>query len=257
MVRALLAPPAERGRVAGACPPTGSRNGGDSLSNVATHLDRRVAEHVRENVGIATSGMLSPHRLRHALEITSIDRIMLSGDYPFHRLDAAEISTTVLLIGASRGLGLAIAEEHLERGAQVVATVRGPEPTAVRELRRSFTDRFEIEAVDITAPDQGAGLLDRPTGRRFNRLSVNAGVTNAADAARPTACPRIGYGLRPSISRLSMPAAWSRCAGPPATLRIPARVAATTSGSASARRSPAAVPASRNTRTIATSSDRI
>lgn len=47
---------------------------------------------MRENVHIATSGMLTPHLLRQALDFTSIDRILLSGDYPFHRLDAAEIS---------------------------------------------------------------------------------------------------------------------------------------------------------------------
>jgi hypothetical protein len=64
----------------------------DSLSNVATHLDRRVAEYMPDNVHIATSGMLTPHLLRHALDFTSIDRILLSGDYPFHRLDSDEIS---------------------------------------------------------------------------------------------------------------------------------------------------------------------
>lgn len=65
----------------------------DSLSNVATHLDRRVADYVRDNVHIATSGMLPPHLLRHALDFTSVDRILLSGDYPFHLLDSATTST--------------------------------------------------------------------------------------------------------------------------------------------------------------------
>jgi NAD(P)-dependent dehydrogenase (short-subunit alcohol dehydrogenase family) len=65
---------------------------------------------------------------------------------------------TVLLIGASRGLGLALAEEYLAEGAHVVATVRGPERTALHDLQAPFTDRLEIEAVDITVPDQIAGL---------------------------------------------------------------------------------------------------
>lgn len=64
----------------------------DSLSSVATQLDRRVSEYFATNVHIATSGMLTARLLRHALDFTSIDRIMLSGDYPFHRLDAAEIT---------------------------------------------------------------------------------------------------------------------------------------------------------------------
>jgi hypothetical protein len=64
----------------------------DSLSNVATHLERRVADYFATNVHIATSGMLTPRLLRHALDFTSVDRILLSGDYPFHRLDAATIA---------------------------------------------------------------------------------------------------------------------------------------------------------------------
>jgi predicted TIM-barrel fold metal-dependent hydrolase len=64
----------------------------DSLSNVATHLERRVAEYFATNIYVATSGMLTPRLLRHALDFTSVDRILLSGDYPFHRLDAATIT---------------------------------------------------------------------------------------------------------------------------------------------------------------------
>jgi predicted TIM-barrel fold metal-dependent hydrolase len=63
----------------------------DSLSNVATHLERRVTDYVATNVHIATSGMLTPRLLRHALDYTSVDRILLSGDDPFHRTDAAAI----------------------------------------------------------------------------------------------------------------------------------------------------------------------
>jgi uncharacterized protein len=60
----------------------------DSLSHVAP-LERRVADYVRTNVHITTSGMLTPRLLRHALDFTTIDRIVLSGDYPFHLMDAA------------------------------------------------------------------------------------------------------------------------------------------------------------------------
>ena len=64
----------------------------DTLSQVATHLDRRVPEYFATNVHITTSGMLVPRLLRHALDHVSVDRILLSGDYPFHRLDPAEIT---------------------------------------------------------------------------------------------------------------------------------------------------------------------
>jgi predicted TIM-barrel fold metal-dependent hydrolase len=70
----------------------------DSLSSVATHLERRVADYFTTNVHIATSGMLTPRLLRQALEYTSTDRILLSGDYPFHRLDAAAIGQFLALL---------------------------------------------------------------------------------------------------------------------------------------------------------------
>ena len=36
--------------------------------------------------------MLTPRLLRHALDYTTVDRVLLSGDYPFHRLDGATIT---------------------------------------------------------------------------------------------------------------------------------------------------------------------
>jgi hypothetical protein len=64
----------------------------DSLSNIATHLERRVADYFATNIHIATSGMLTPRLLRHALDYTSVDRILLSGDYPFHRMEATAVT---------------------------------------------------------------------------------------------------------------------------------------------------------------------
>ena len=64
----------------------------DSLGYSANHLQRRVSEYFRTNIHLATSGMLVPRLLRTALEYTSTDRILLSGDYPFHRIDAAAIT---------------------------------------------------------------------------------------------------------------------------------------------------------------------
>jgi NAD(P)-dependent dehydrogenase (short-subunit alcohol dehydrogenase family) len=88
---------------------------------------------------------------------------------------------SVLLIGASRGLGLAIAEEYLNRGAKVVATVRGPQPTRLNDLQDNAQGRLEIEQLDITAPEQILELRDRLASRHFDLLFVNAGVTNSAE----------------------------------------------------------------------------
>lgn len=88
---------------------------------------------------------------------------------------------TVLLIGASRGLGHAIAVEYIERGSHVVATVRGTGRTELNELQETAGDQLEIEHVDITVPDQIGALRDRLGARRFDLLFVVAGVTNNAE----------------------------------------------------------------------------
>ncbi len=54
----------------------------DSLSHIAG-LQRKVSDYVRSNVFITSSGMFNPALLRHALEATTIDRLLFSTDYPF------------------------------------------------------------------------------------------------------------------------------------------------------------------------------
>jgi NAD(P)-dependent dehydrogenase (short-subunit alcohol dehydrogenase family) len=93
-------------------------------------------------------------------------------------MSPASANTTVLLIGASRGLGYAIAEEYIDRGSHVVATVRGAGRTALHQLQDSVGGRLEIEHVDINAPEQIHALHARLGTRRFDLLFVNAGVTN-------------------------------------------------------------------------------
>jgi len=85
----------------------------------------------------------------------------------------------VLLIGASRGLGLAMAGEYLTRGAHVVATVRSRERTRLHDLQETATGRLEIEHIDITEPADIAGLCDRLGASTFDLLFVNAGITQS------------------------------------------------------------------------------
>jgi NAD(P)-dependent dehydrogenase (short-subunit alcohol dehydrogenase family) len=84
----------------------------------------------------------------------------------------------LLLLGASRGLGLALAAKYLDRGWRVVATVRGNSRTPLHGLREQSSGMLEIETVDINFPDQVADLHGRLASRRFQMLFVNAGVTN-------------------------------------------------------------------------------
>jgi len=85
---------------------------------------------------------------------------------------------SLLLIGASRGLGYAMAEEFLKHGWNVVGTVRGSARTRLHDLEQASAGRIEIETVDITAADQVEALRARLEGRAFDMLFVNAGVTN-------------------------------------------------------------------------------
>jgi NAD(P)-dependent dehydrogenase (short-subunit alcohol dehydrogenase family) len=88
---------------------------------------------------------------------------------------------SVLLIGASRGLGCAIAAEYIERGSQVVATVRGSGRTVLHGLQDTAGPRLEIEHVDINEPEQVGALAERLGDRSFDLLFINAGVTNGPD----------------------------------------------------------------------------
>lgn len=85
---------------------------------------------------------------------------------------------TVLLIGASRGLGLAMAEEFLKRGYRVIATGRAASTEKLRHLANACAGALEVETVDITIPEQIAALRARLEGRRVDVLFVNAGVKN-------------------------------------------------------------------------------
>jgi NAD(P)-dependent dehydrogenase (short-subunit alcohol dehydrogenase family) len=88
------------------------------------------------------------------------------------------VRKNLLLIGASRGLGLGMAEEFVARGWNVVGTVRGTARTRLHELSERSPGSVEIETVDITLPDQVGALRARLAARRFDMLFVNAGVSN-------------------------------------------------------------------------------
>jgi NAD(P)-dependent dehydrogenase (short-subunit alcohol dehydrogenase family) len=89
------------------------------------------------------------------------------------------MSDTALIIGASRGLGHAIAAEFLGHGWDVVGTVRDPTVrTPLHELADEHPGRVGIEVLDITDQDELASLRERLAGRVFEVLFVNAGTTN-------------------------------------------------------------------------------
>jgi NAD(P)-dependent dehydrogenase (short-subunit alcohol dehydrogenase family) len=74
---------------------------------------------------------------------------------------------TLLLIGASRGLGFALVEEYLKRGRHVVATERSETTSQLHTLLAASDGRLEIDTLDITYPDQVAALRTRLASRKF------------------------------------------------------------------------------------------
>jgi NAD(P)-dependent dehydrogenase (short-subunit alcohol dehydrogenase family) len=99
-----------------------------------------------------------------------------------HPATSRDTTGRILLIGASRGLGHAIAAEFLKRGWNVVGTVRGGGArTKLHDLADEFEGRVEIETLDINEPDQLAALHARLSGRVFDMLFVNPGTTTKAE----------------------------------------------------------------------------
>jgi len=91
---------------------------------------------------------------------------------------SSNANPTILIIGASRGLGHAMAAEFLKKGWNVVGTVRdGAGRTLLHDLADGFPGRLEIEVLDINEPAQLASLRQRLSGRSFEMLFVNAGTT--------------------------------------------------------------------------------
>ncbi len=88
--------------------------------------------------------------------------------------------STALVVGASRGLGLALAQEWLGRG-RVVATVRGRSEDLDR-LSARYPGSLEIENVDINKADTVRALRERLEGRTLDVLFVNAGVARQIEA---------------------------------------------------------------------------
>jgi NAD(P)-dependent dehydrogenase (short-subunit alcohol dehydrogenase family) len=86
-----------------------------------------------------------------------------------------------MVVGASSGLGLALAEEWCERGWRVITTVRG-RPKELETLASRYPGNVEIETVDIAKADTVKALRARLEGRRVDVLFINAGIARAINA---------------------------------------------------------------------------
>jgi NAD(P)-dependent dehydrogenase (short-subunit alcohol dehydrogenase family) len=87
-------------------------------------------------------------------------------------------SKKVVLVGASGGLGQAMAAEFVEKGWHVVGTVRESGRTKLHDLAGAHPGQVTIEPLDITDPDQISGLRERLSDAIFDMLFINAGTAN-------------------------------------------------------------------------------
>ena len=88
-------------------------------------------------------------------------------------------SKTLLLIGASRGLGHAMAETFVQRGWKVIGTVRdSAQHTPLHALAGEYPQQVHIEQLDICESPQITALSQRLSGQTIDMLFVNAGTTN-------------------------------------------------------------------------------
>ena len=84
-----------------------------------------------------------------------------------------------LIVGASRGLGLALAAEFLARDWEVTATVRGSAPPPLHDLVDTCDGRLTVETVDMTIDSEVAALHDRLRSTTFDLLFVNGAITRS------------------------------------------------------------------------------
>jgi NAD(P)-dependent dehydrogenase (short-subunit alcohol dehydrogenase family) len=91
---------------------------------------------------------------------------------------------TILLIGASRGLGLGLAGEYLARGWQVTATARNPDKAdGLTKLATGHKDHLQIEKTNVTAKGAGESLAKTLDGKTYDVIFVVAGQAKTGRGA--------------------------------------------------------------------------
>lgn len=87
-------------------------------------------------------------------------------------------ASTALIIGASRGLGLALTERFLERRWQVISTSRTTGSRDLSALADRSHGRLTPEVVDIDDESQVLALHQRLRATSFDLVFVNAGIAH-------------------------------------------------------------------------------
>ena len=88
--------------------------------------------------------------------------------------------STVLIIGASRGIGLALARQYAAAGDRVIATARSDDD--LRTLRELGAQALRVDVAD---PASISGLAWQLDGEKIDIALYVAGVTSHGDAIEP------------------------------------------------------------------------
>lgn len=86
---------------------------------------------------------------------------------------------TILIVGASRGIGHAMAARFLLKEWKVIGTVRGSARTQFHDLHDKHPDRVQIKQLDMNEPSQIDQLKTELSDTQLDILFVNSGTTNA------------------------------------------------------------------------------
>ncbi|HEV7817313.1 MAG TPA: SDR family oxidoreductase [Janthinobacterium sp.] len=89
--------------------------------------------------------------------------------------------STVLIIGASRGIGLALTRQYLDAGWRTLVTARRPEDCATLAALGA-----EAHQLDVTDVEACAGLGWKLDDERLDLAILNAGVLGPRQAGFPT-----------------------------------------------------------------------
>ena len=91
---------------------------------------------------------------------------------------ATALAETVMITGANSGIGLEFARQYAARGWTVIATQRRAEvPQTLADLMQKYP-KVRVESLDVTNPEQAAGLARKLSGTPIDVLINNAGVYN-------------------------------------------------------------------------------
>lgn len=85
---------------------------------------------------------------------------------------------TILVVGASRGLGLGLTKEFLRRDYHVTATVRAAITGGGLE---DYYEQLTMDTLDLNSPNLTEAFLARMKGKTFDIAVLNAGIYGPSD----------------------------------------------------------------------------